>query len=837
MDIRRPLDRDSDVVIQINVQDSKEDSSGSVKEELGHTDSSEQGAYENGDFSMDNDIDGLSFGSFSEDELTRESLDGHDEGLDTPASKRCSLQKHTPDEVSLCDSEGAAKTLETSKNMKKEVGRSTCDTAPTLLGEGLSRDEWNQCSLRSSYSGSDCEAFNGSYINAEKNYNYVKRPSPNSSTEIQKSLTSDYYHSKDFRSQGVKLKHGYCKYSPKCRSPFQENSKHHSRSPFGMSGSKKHLNDEEPISVSETERLYNVYHSAHDHSKQEEKPDAFNYNHGEDFSYYKGTEFSSNYDGEKFPDYHSEARYKKYPRRKGQQRFNVATNRFVHRNSDEGEYLLDDEMMARDWDHYESRLAVDSMHPLTCQESRQLNLNNIENERDARWKRIGGELKFRKGMRNNNDFPHERKHTYGPLQQNYKRSGPYNVRGVNNFIHKHEGHLPYTRRETKSPGRSKRKYMGDEDVFWISRDHRSFSSHSYIEAHTADSIRRHGTKSPRNDIYERNGRRGRYKRQIWTERSRDSDLDGSYTEAFDTGGNVNDPNDRVYSGRRRYHWQSQLLHWTEDENIFRHRNYKFHAETTFSCKRTPWHERFDADHRTDHVRNLIDDMQVDQLNNKLISEGDSGNQCERSSNMSHNGNHKRTLLRCGDSVDSHLVYGEGKSLGRFSAAGSVMYNGRHDNIDWNFVDVEQSMFMEFNGTGINMVEQHENPEIEISQNDENWLDPPQNETLDIEEGQILTDEINEDAMENNICVSDNVAQISDVKGLHNENATNTNMTDEGYKNPRILEVIAKMEKRRERFKEPITLKDKISKPLVNLVDEISGTKQQRPARKRRWGGH
>lgn len=76
---------------QINVQDSKEDSSGLVKEEVDHTDSSEQGAYENGNFSMDNDIDGLSFGSFSEDELTRESRDGHDEGLDTPASKRSEL--------------------------------------------------------------------------------------------------------------------------------------------------------------------------------------------------------------------------------------------------------------------------------------------------------------------------------------------------------------------------------------------------------------------------------------------------------------------------------------------------------------------------------------------------------------------------------------------------------------------------------------------------------------------------------------------------------------------------------------------------------------------------
>lgn len=60
----------------------------------------------------------------------------------------------------------------------------------------------------------------------------------------------------------------------------------------------------------------------------------------------------------------------------------------------------------------------------------------------------------------------------------------------------------------------------------------------------------------------------------------------------------------------------------------------------------------------------------------------------------------------------------------------------------------------------------------------------------------------------------------------------------GYDSNRILETLAKMEKRRERFKEPIALKggpEKTLKPQLDVAAVTDEVKQQRPARKRRWG--
>ncbi|PPD86220.1 hypothetical protein GOBAR_DD16847 [Gossypium barbadense] len=59
-----------------------------------------------------------------------------------------------------------------------------------------------------------------------------------------------------------------------------------------------------------------------------------------------------------------------------------------------------------------------------------------------------------------------------------------------------------------------------------------------------------------------------------------------------------------------------------------------------------------------------------------------------------------------------------------------------------------------------------------------------------------------------------------------------------YENKRILETLAKMEKRRERFRDPITIKreqEKTSAPQVELVVQTNETKRQKPARKRQWG--
>ncbi|RZC89060.1 hypothetical protein C5167_030752 [Papaver somniferum] len=63
-----------------------------------------------------------------------------------------------------------------------------------------------------------------------------------------------------------------------------------------------------------------------------------------------------------------------------------------------------------------------------------------------------------------------------------------------------------------------------------------------------------------------------------------------------------------------------------------------------------------------------------------------------------------------------------------------------------------------------------------------------------------------------------------------------------YDNQRILQILAKMEKRRERFKELSTAKkeldiNSVPQSDVKLVEAGTEVKQERPARKRRWGGN
>lgn len=79
------------------------------------------------------------------------------------------------------------------------------------------------------------------------------------------------------------------------------------------------------------------------------------------------------------------------------------------------------------------------------------------------------------------------------------------------------------------------------------------------------------------------------------------------------------------------------------------------------------------------------------------------------------------------------------------------------------------------------------------------------------------------------------AQLEVKKVQTKETATNANNFG-GYCNNRILEALAKMEKRRERFKEPIAPKQVEEKNLqIDTTPAPIEVKEQRPARKRRWG--
>ncbi|CAK9145659.1 unnamed protein product [Ilex paraguariensis] len=170
-----------------------------------------------------------------------------------------------------------------------------------------------------------------------------------------------------------------------------------------------------------------------------------------------------------------------------------------------------------------------------------------------------------------------------------------------------------------------------------------------------------------------------------------------------------------------------------------------------------------------------------------------------------------------------------------------MYNDRHENMD-RIIDVKQKTCKGFNESHVEKLAQLDNSKVETNQNGNEWLDKfpvtQHTEALDIEEGQIITEAINVNPVKK-ICASADVGQISDVKKLNGEKAKNGYAVVE-KNNPRILEVIAKMEKRRERFKEPITLRndaDRVVNPPVDSVVETAQNKQQqRPMRKRRWGG-
>ncbi|KAJ8445700.1 hypothetical protein Cgig2_026027 [Carnegiea gigantea] len=119
-------------------------------------------------------------------------------------------------------------------------------------------------------------------------------------------------------------------------------------------------------------------------------------------------------------------------------------------------------------------------------------------------------------------------------------------------------------------------------------------------------------------------------------------------------------------------------------------------------------------------------------------------------------------------------------------------------------------------------------QVEVLRRDKSHV-KNQEDTSDLEEGQIPTEEP---------CKEIQKEDYSSLKRMSSNQKTSRNDLNV-YDENRILETLARMEKRRERFKEPLlTRKEAVSdpKPQVDPVVQASESKQQRPLRKRRWGG-
>lgn len=126
--------------------------------------------------------------------------------------------------------------------------------------------------------------------------------------------------------------------------------------------------------------------------------------------------------------------------------------------------------------------------------------------------------------------------------------------------------------------------------------------------------------------------------------------------------------------------------------------------------------------------------------------------------------------------------------------------------------------------------------------DQNWL----NEDVEIEEGELIEEDhhdiISKSKLRPRNVVLKSVIETSSAEQLQ---VNNTKSKDAACNNratrecdeKHILEVMEKMQKRRERFKEAIAPKkeDGDKKDLLALACSTDYIQNQRPARKRRWG--
>jgi pre-mRNA 3'-end-processing factor FIP1 len=133
---------------------------------------------------------------------------------------------------------------------------------------------------------------------------------------------------------------------------------------------------------------------------------------------------------------------------------------------------------------------------------------------------------------------------------------------------------------------------------------------------------------------------------------------------------------------------------------------------------------------------------------------------------------------------------------------------------------------------------------------QNLSDKGQKEGLDVEEGEIVTEEPSVEVSVSRRVVSEDATLAESVKKRISQNGNNSEPQIGNLDSQKILDTLAKMEKRRERFKQPIGMnKEAVKQPIgsnnevvkslklnTDSAVDIGEIKQQRPVRKRRWNG-
>lgn len=784
IDVKLPGHRDSDVVIEIPVRELEEDGVDDTGEIL--------------------------YSSISEDELpilegpTQKSNphrhtikdDGDPPLLDSDSCERQEVQ------ATKCESDGLAEEI-SSDEPEKSDGKGKPAITPKKKPESL-HSQQNHCSspFQNDYVGSR----DGAYADPNKFHNHPKMVSQTSDSELWES-------SKDSTNCAVSRRSDY-KYVARSRSLVQRNIRFQQRRSNLKLGVKNHLDDEFPLHMSDVEDFYDGHYRAVDFHKQRKRHHEFDSYRDKDYLYHEELDYLLTYQGARFSSKAGSA-VAGYSRGKGKDcrdkssRYtggNVTGKQPFHEQRTQ---RLGDEGIQRKC-NYRKRIHFQEMDSFNYDVSGQLITE------DAPYLYNGDHTQSKRKF---NEFYINEHNCDNKFTQEKYQPMPDNRRERDYLERRDERELPYTRGESKSTLMNTRRYgnpFHDHEDIWHpnSEDQRSRYSrnrlyfHSYREPQPVSRGQMKTASLSRNGMI---GRHGRQRRQNCVESyGGRNKLDGYTGRYINSGENIRHTygHDSYVVGRSK-NWESEVLHWSDQEND-RHQEDNMEAvEISYTFGRTSSYKKFDSRPGSDRGKKLIDGREPSKRRYELPIVGD---RCSQFAN-----NLRQAPTSCWDPADSHIFVGNGKSSS-CSKAGNLMYSDRYDVLDWND-ELECETMNGFNESHFRKVIQADSPRIDGFRNSANW---PKKLSVTLHKNCLDFEEVPDDL--NN-------------KSRKKENVVHQSINAKELEKPRIMEILAKMEKRRERFQQPLTSKnveDKNSKPVADSNGEAT---VQRPARKRKWGGN
>ncbi|PON64960.1 Pre-mRNA polyadenylation factor Fip [Parasponia andersonii] len=855
VDVWRPRTQDSDVVIQITLEDSSDNG-----DKLDHIVNTVPETSYDREF---NETDNTHFphcNGDNGDEFSVRSLEERDNTVD---STRCSAKTTTynpvtndPDDTEKNQSpgiygnhhkeshtlspDGTVESFETVNETSEGVGFNACSEDQCTMEPELSLGEEGQLSLTSSCFESDSEASGDSnYLNPGKVTCSISRSSGNPGAELCKSLT---YYQKNLKGNDAKIKPVDSRDYLKRKICVQEEQKHR----LGRSDSGRWREKMEPVCFGSEE----------------------------DLACYEDSKLSHCFAGRKFSKNNSHTVQKKY--RKITEDFYEERDPYFRQSWKKRGYLCGDQKRDGFWwqrDSYNRDL-----NPLAYRESGHFG---------SRSKMKINRVHFRKSTNHDRQF-HYHKLDSDFVQERYAR--PVSLVDQNSDIldEDYERLLPKCWKEMKKLGRNRHEdaFPLESEGLW-SRKTKNESWRNTNVHNSRQSYRESDGGRWTDSVSPRNG--SSHSRFLGNDRRQE--LESKENGWFDSCNNWDEfehiykfPDDQAHLRRkRRCGWKSDALQWTEEELTVGHQDEKLNTKKSSSFyKKDGRHGIHHTTRGSLHDAMYIDNMQSDHGYN-MRRDGNNA-QFIYGSRKTNRGKNEQTFRRCRDSVD--LIVGKGKvklgKLGLNPCTTVLVCMSAPFELSQTYtsfikptgfsLSCNPSWFeLEITLSGSRQMDRNlsciggglEGTDLDVGQEPNTLVDlkvspiykvihsnlpkgggkpdnekfPSQfpaavrNENLDIEDGQIITEEPYKHASAAHM-------HKGEKRKLRDDFASHGSMTSAEYDNQRILETIAKMEKRRERFKEPVSLKreqDKSQEPdIVPIIVDTPEIKQRRPTRKRQW---